>query len=158
MAKKTAAKKAKPKAKAAKPAKDKKAKKPAAKKPESERIHWLDDKAEQPLIDNHARKLQTFIDAMADGIIESGELKAQEKRLVKLMKEVEPILTDDVHARVTDLLCELTAYNIMQLLHELTEARRRWSSVVRGLLKPTDGGSVIIFHGLSATDFSGCKP
>src|SRR5262245_10119398 len=111
MAKKTAAKPA-----AAKPA-------TAAKKPKSSRITWLDDKDEQPLIDSHARKLQTFVDAMADGVIDTGELKAQEKRLVARLKEVEPLLPDDVHASVTELLCELTAYNIMQLLHQLNEAR-----------------------------------
>ena len=28
-----------------------------------------------------------------------------------------------MHARITELLCELSAFNIMQLLHEIQEAR-----------------------------------
>ena len=60
---------------------------------------------------------------MADGKIEPHELKAQEARLVEIMKRVEPELSDKVHADVTRLLCELTAYNIMHTLHAVAAAR-----------------------------------
>ena len=40
----------------------------------------------------------------------------QEKRLTSLMKEIEPTLSDVQHPLVTRLLCELTAYNVMQTL------------------------------------------
>ena len=56
---------------------------------------------------------------MADGKIETQELKDQEARLIALMKKVEPELNDKLHEDVTHLLCELTAYNIMHTLHEL---------------------------------------
>lgn len=84
---------------------------------------WLDDKAQAPVIDSYVQKLGTFVDAMADGRIEENELKDQEKRLVALLKEVEPTLNDAQHAQVTKLLCELTAYNVMQTLHSLQSAR-----------------------------------
>ena len=45
-----------------------------------------------------------------------GALADQEQRLVALMKEVEPTLNDAQHGQVTKLLCELTAYNVMQTL------------------------------------------
>ena len=38
-----------------------------------------------------------------------------------LMKSVEPELDDELHEQVTHLLCELSAYNIMQTLHQLVE-------------------------------------
>ena len=60
---------------------------------------------------------------MADGKVEPKELKAQEKRIIGLMKEVEPLLNDDLHAKVTSLLCELTAYDIMHMLFTLDAAR-----------------------------------
>ena len=47
-----------------------------------------------------------------------------------LMKEVEPELDDALHAKVTRLLCELTAYNVMQTLHSLQSARPK--STFRG--------------------------
>ncbi len=101
------------------------AKKSAGKEPSPRRTEWLDDKTDTPLIDDYARSLGSFLDALADGRVDSKELKAQEKRLVALMKEVEPKLDDDQHELVTQLLCEVTAYSIMQVLHELHAARSK---------------------------------
>ena len=84
---------------------------------------WLDDKSATPLIDSYVQKLTTFVDAMADGQIDDREVAEQEQRLVALMKEVEPTLNDAQHAQVTKLLCELTAYNVMQTLNSLQSAR-----------------------------------
>jgi hypothetical protein len=60
---------------------------------------------------------------MADGRVDTAELQAQEKRLVSLMKDVEPTLNDTQHSQVTKLLCEITAYNIMQTLNSLQSTR-----------------------------------
>jgi hypothetical protein len=110
------------KAPAKKPAAKKPAaKKPAAKKPRQE-LTWLDDKS-VPQIDTYARKTEAFLKAMADDRIDEGEVKDQEKRLVALMKEVEPLLTGPLHAKVTRLLCELTVYSIMQVMGSLQETR-----------------------------------
>ncbi len=87
----------------------------------STRTHWLDEKTEAPVIDQYVQRLGTFMDAMADGRIDSGELQAQEARVTALMKTVEPELDDKLHEQVTHLLCELSAYNIMHTLHKLTE-------------------------------------
>jgi hypothetical protein len=83
------------------------------------RTHWLDEKTEAPLIDAYVQKLGTFLEAMADGHIDTGELKSQEERVVALMKTIEPELPDAVHEQVTHLLCELSAYNIMHTIHQL---------------------------------------
>ena len=45
--------------------------------------------------------------------------------MTSLMKEVEPHLDDALHAKVTQLLCELTAYDLMQMLHEMQKSRRQ---------------------------------
>jgi len=87
------------------------------------RTHWLDEATDTPLIQEHANRLAGFMEAMADGKIETHELQAQEARLVALMKKVEPELNDKLHEDVTHLLCELSAYNIMHTLHELMAAR-----------------------------------
>lgn len=83
---------------------------------------WLDAAAQAPMIDHYARELSTFIDAMADGRIDDFELKAQEHRLVTLMKEIEPKLSDALHAKVTKLLCEVTAYDIMHMLYAMSQS------------------------------------
>jgi hypothetical protein len=88
------------------------------------RMSWLDDTS-TPQIQAHTEKLGTFIEAMADGRVDDRELAEQQERLVTLMKKVEPALNDSLHADVTQLLCELTAYNIMNTVHSLAGARPR---------------------------------
>lgn len=89
------------------------------------RVSWFDDKTELPLIDEQCQKLETFAEAMADGQIEARELEQQQNRLVAVMREVEGELSDAQHEKVTKLLLELSAYNIMRLLHELQTERIR---------------------------------
>jgi hypothetical protein len=86
---------------------------------------WFDEKAGHEAIQDRVRHLESFTGALADGVITSKELDVQEKRLVDAMKVAEPLLNDDQHAKVTTVLVELTAYNIMRLLHELQAERAR---------------------------------
>jgi hypothetical protein len=105
-------------------------KKTEAKTKKSDRLSWLDKTANTPMIDEQARRLDSFVSAMADGKVDADEVAAQEKRLVKIMKEVEPLLDDKIHGMVTQLLCELTAYDLMQTLHAMQAARPK--TVFRG--------------------------
>lgn len=89
------------------------------------RTGWFDEKAEHPTVHEQVKNLESFTSALADGIVETKELGAQEQRLAAAMKRLEPKLSDDLHAQVTDLLVELTAYNVMRLLHELRAERAR---------------------------------
>ena len=86
---------------------------------------WFDDASDTPLLAEYARKLDTFLDAIADEKVETRELEAQEKRVVDLMKEVEPLLSPEAHDKVTRLLCEVTAYDLMHALHMAGKARPR---------------------------------
>jgi hypothetical protein len=84
---------------------------------------WFDDKSEAPLLAEYARKLDSFCDAVADGRVTTGELEEQEKRLVGIMKELEPLLSPEAHEKVTQLLCEVTAYDLMQAMHLAGKSR-----------------------------------
>jgi hypothetical protein len=85
--------------------------------------HWLDENTDEPMIAEQAQRLEVFLAAMADGRIDEAELQAQQQRLVNLMREVEPLLDEKLHAKVTQLLCELTAYDIMHAVHTMQQAR-----------------------------------
>ena len=89
------------------------------------RTSWFDDKAEHPLIHEQIERLESFTSALADGHISKQELGGQEQRLVAAMKALEPDLSDALHARVTTVLVELSAYNVMRLLHELRAEQTR---------------------------------
>ena len=87
------------------------------------RIDWLDEKTNVPVIDEQVQKLTHFVDAMADGVIEKAELEKQQASVVQAMKAVQGDLNDAQHDKVTRLLVEMSAYNIMRLLHELQHTR-----------------------------------
>jgi hypothetical protein len=89
------------------------------------RTSWFDDNATHPVIQEKVEKLESFTTAMADGIVSHQELTDQEARLVKAMKALEPDLSDEQHAKVTTVLVELTAYDVMRLLHELHTERAK---------------------------------
>jgi hypothetical protein len=89
------------------------------------RTSWFDDKAGHEAIQDRVRHLDSFTSALADGVVTSQELGSQEKRLVDAMKQAESLLNDAQHGSVTTVLVELTAYNIMRLLHELQSERTR---------------------------------
>jgi len=97
---------------------------------EKARSAWLDESSSAPIIAEKAQRLETFLEAVADGVIDESEIQAQVARLVALMKEVEPLLDDALHEKITQLLCELSAYDLMQVMHAVHKAKPK--SVFRG--------------------------
>ena len=88
------------------------------------RVDWFDEKTHVPVIDEQVQKLSTFVDALADGVIDHAELEKQQLSVIDAMKAVEAELSDEQHAKITRLLVELSAYNIMRVLHEWQQTRR----------------------------------
>ena len=88
------------------------------------RIGWFDEKTHLPVIDEQVQKLSSFVDAMADGVIDDAELDKQQSSVIEAMEAVEGELNDQQHTKITRLMVELSAYNIMRLLHELQQSRR----------------------------------
>jgi hypothetical protein len=87
------------------------------------RISWFDENTHVPVIDEQVQNLESFVDAMADGVIDDSELEKQQSSVVAAMKAVEGDLNDEQHAKITRLMVELSAYNVMRLLHELQHSR-----------------------------------
>jgi predicted transcriptional regulator len=94
------------------------------------RASWLNDD-NLPMIDEHVSQLEHFTQSIADGQIDKDELDKQEQNLIDAMKAVEGDLSDEQHAKVTRLLVELTAYNVMNLMHELARERVRAAFATR---------------------------
>ena len=86
---------------------------------------WFDERAEHPTLHERVEKLESYTAAMADGVVDKKELDGQEQRLAAAMTRLEPMLSDELHELVTGVLIELTAYNVMRLLHELQTERAR---------------------------------
>jgi len=88
------------------------------------RANWLSDE-NHPLIDEHMSQLEHFTESLADGVVDSAELDKQQDNLVAAMKAVEGELSDAQHAKVTKLLVELSAYNVMATLYGLAAERAK---------------------------------
>ena len=84
---------------------------------------WFDEKSESPLLAEYARKLDSFLDVVSDGQVDAVELESQEKRVVALMRAVEPLLSPEAHETVTRLLCEVTAYDLMNAFYMAGKSR-----------------------------------
>jgi predicted transcriptional regulator len=77
------------------------------------------------VIQERIQKLESFTNALQDGVVSRQELQAQEDRLAAAMKSLEGHLDDEAHAQVTTVLVELSAYNVMRVLHELQSQHAR---------------------------------
>ena len=89
------------------------------------RTSWFDELSEHPMIQERVEKLKSFTEALADGVISKQELAGQEARLGAVLKSLEPELNDELHRKVSTVLVELSAYNVMRTLHELQTERAR---------------------------------
>ncbi len=87
------------------------------------RKSWIDPDTNEPMIDEYAKQLESFARAFEDGVISDKEISDQEARLVTVMKDVEESLDDATHAKVTRLLCELNAFDIMNFTYEMQKSR-----------------------------------
>ena len=84
---------------------------------------WFDSASDSPLLVEYARKIDSFLGVVADGHVDASELEEQEKRVVALMKQVEPMLSSEGHELVTQLLCEVTAYDLMNTFYMAGKSR-----------------------------------
>ena len=88
------------------------------------RANWIDDD-NHPDLEAHVSQLEHFANAIADGQVDADELARQEENLKNAMRAVEGTLSDDQHAAVTKLLAETCAYAVMQVLHDMAQAKVR---------------------------------
>ena len=85
------------------------------------RTHWLDETTDTPLIGEYAERLGLH---GSHGRRQDRATTSSRRRRPgwsTLMKRVEPELNDKLHEKVTHLLCELSAYNIMHTIHDLVK-------------------------------------
>lgn len=86
------------------------------------RANWIDDD-NHPDLEAHVGQLEHFTAALADGKVDAAELATQADNLKAAMRAVEGDLTDDQHAKVTKLLAETVAFAVMQVLHDMAQAK-----------------------------------
>jgi predicted transcriptional regulator len=85
------------------------------------RQSWFDPQSNQVLFDHFVERLESWQQAIADGIITSQEIQKQAELVAALLRELEPKLSDELHDEVTRVLYELAVFNEMQRVAALTQ-------------------------------------
>jgi tellurite resistance protein len=85
------------------------------------RSSWFDDKSNELKFSEYVEKMDSWQKALADGVVQPEELQAQMERVAKMLRALEPKLSDEVHEQLTNILYELAVFYGMQRMAELTE-------------------------------------
>jgi hypothetical protein len=88
---------------------------------------WFDPESNRILFNQYIDRLESWMQAMADGVITPDEVDRQAERVAGLLRDLEPKLSDELHAEVTNLLYELAVFNEMIRVEENTRAAGKGS-------------------------------
>lgn len=86
------------------------------------RRDWFDEN-NRMAFDRYYQQMTSWQQAIADGRVDLAEVEGQARRVADGLRALEPTLTDEQHARVTELLGELAVLHAMQTW--LTQCQHR---------------------------------
>ena len=94
-----------------------------------ERDGWFDGNGVDLLRDEFLEDHAGWRRYIADGQITAAEILEQETRIIEMLKEVEPTLSDSQHAALTKVLLEYEVLVNMALVHypSVMDSERYWS-------------------------------
>lgn len=78
------------------------------------RIGWFSEEGDALFFQQYVDRMESWQQAIADGRVTPEEIKAQAERVAALLREIEPLLDDPLHEKVTRLLLELVVLHAMQ--------------------------------------------
>jgi hypothetical protein len=81
---------------------------------ESSRSSWFDQEKGGGHLSDYFQRMASWQQAMADGKITPEEIRDQSHRVIALLKEVEPLVTDAERQLVTETLYEMAVLQAMQ--------------------------------------------
>jgi len=74
------------------------------------RVDWFSPDSNEPLFAQYVSQMDTWQEAMADGVIDAQELQDQADLVTRLLGELQPKLSDELHEEVTRVLFELAVF------------------------------------------------
>jgi hypothetical protein len=77
------------------------------------RTSWFDTEG-TPSFQRYYQHLESWRQAHADGRVDAAEVEAQARRVAGLLRELEPTLSDEQHAKLTDIFGEMAVLQAMQ--------------------------------------------
>ena len=88
------------------------------------RTSWFDSGSNQADFGQYIEQMETWQNALADGVLDAEELQQQAQRVADMLLRLEPKLSDELHEELTAVFRELAVLYGMQRLAELTMAEK----------------------------------
>ncbi len=70
------------------------------------RTSWFSEEGDDVMFQHYVERMESWQQAIADGVITPEELKEQAQRVAELLRTLESKLDDDLHAEVSQVLME----------------------------------------------------
>ena len=77
---------------------------------------WFDEESNELMFSKYVTQMDSWQEAMADGIIEPHEIEEQARRVGELLRALEPKLTPELHEEITNIFYEIAVlYGMVQV-------------------------------------------
>ncbi len=85
---------------------------------------WFDVQSNEVGFSKYVAHMESWQKALADGVIQPDEVREQAERVAGLLRALEPKLSDELHAELTNAFRELAVLYGMQRLAEETMRKK----------------------------------
>ena len=82
------------------------------------RTSWFDAESSALAFDHYVEKMDSWQSALADGVVEPQEVQQQAERVSRMLRTLEPKLSNTLHEELTQIFHELAVLYGMQQLAE----------------------------------------
>lgn len=83
------------------------------------RTSWFDEQHNELEFEQYVEQMESWQAALADGIVTPEEVHQQTVRVANLLRELEPKLSDEIHAKLTVIFRELAVLYGMERIAEI---------------------------------------
>jgi len=87
------------------------------------RTSWFDQESDAIDFAEYVDDMNSWQEALADSVVTPEEMEQQMERVTELLREIEPKLSDELHAELTILFHELAVFYGMERIAQAQLAR-----------------------------------
>lgn len=89
------------------------------------RRSWFDGVSGQADFDAYVEEMASWKRALEDGVVTQEEVQQQSERVEAMLRALEPLLSDELHERLTQVFYELAVLYGMERLADATGKQER---------------------------------
>lgn len=89
------------------------------------RKSWFDPESNEIMFSKYIEQMESWQVALADGVIEPGEVRQQAQKVAEMLRALESKLSDELHEELTNIFYEWAVLMGMERLVQLTAEEGR---------------------------------